>query len=360
MKKLFFIFIAALFSANVYGIEKGPCNEITNVCCDQYNDTFSFNYPKDLGAPCPISYEVYTEFLYMKPIEDGLQYAVFNNTEGPIFTFPLENGQVVDFSNEDNFNPGFRIGLGYFFNHDNWNLDLNWTYLNIKADSEKTINDGFLLPIFLSTDLIEFQEKTASARWSGNFNRVDSCISKSYHISRYFISKPTVGLSACWICQDLHARYFPITTYEFDAFTKVNVFFKNDFTGVGIKGGYEGDFLIGKNFFIYGKGAFSSFVGRFELSQHSLPRSATGLFNYDLQNTFYRVKSNVELAMGITYYKMINKHLISFRAGYEFQKWWNMNYSRLFTRYNSTSPTIRVPNGDLTFNGFVFGINADF
>ena len=62
----------------------------------------------------------------------------------------------------------------------------------------------------------------ASARISGDFNTLDLLVSKPYHVSRYFISNPTLGIRVAFIDQDYHLRYFIINN-------KQNVFCKNDF-----------------------------------------------------------------------------------------------------------------------------------
>ncbi len=260
-KKLLFkvlFVLAILLSTSVFAISKGPC-DTNDVCCEQpAAGPFAFAYPKDLGLACPRDFNVYAEFLLMKPSEDGLEYAMDQDSSGASNIFPLVNGSVKGFSrgsDEWDWRYGVRAGFGFSGMSDAWNVSVDWTYIKIKSDSESSNEGtGFLLPLFypargVANDFISMQN--ASSRWSGDYSTMDLMIGKPYHVSRYYISNPMFGIRAGWIDQDYHVRYFQGNS------SKRNVFLKNDYWGAGLRGAYEVKFLLGSGCYIYGKMAFA-------------------------------------------------------------------------------------------------------
>ncbi len=359
MKKFSIIFCLVLFlSIQSFAIPKDPC-EPKDVCCEEPPaGPFAFSYPKDVGLACPRDFYAHAEFLLMKGSEEGLDYAMDQDHTGS-GAFPLEVGKVRGFSSESqewDWRPGFRVGFGFFTNHDSWNFDANWTYFRIKADSEQeNIAEallGLYLPPLSSTQVLNLQR--ASARWSGDFNTLDLMIGKPYHVSRCYISNPMFGVRAAWIDQDYHIRYF-MNTFNF----KQNVFAKNDYWAVGLRGYYEGNFLIGSGWFLYGKAAFALLFGKFDTSQHSDIDPISG-FKYKTEDSFYCVQPNAELGMGISWSKFFhkNQYKVAVKVGYEFHHWWDQNQMRKFFNPDPVANDT-VSRGDLSFNGFMIGLNVD-
>ncbi|NGX48784.1 MAG: hypothetical protein K940chlam5_00376 [Candidatus Anoxychlamydiales bacterium] len=304
----------------------------------------------------------------MKPSEEGLEYAMDQDPTGAINIFPLITGKIKGFSRDSDewdWRYGFRAGFGFYAMHDAWNFQVDWTYIKIKSDSEVTNGGtGYLLPLFypargVANDAINMHN--ASARWSGDYNTMDLMIGKPYHVSRYFTSNPMFGIRTGWIDQDYHVRYF-----QDDRF-KRNVWFKNDYWGAGLRGSYEGQFLLGSGWSIYGKAAFALLFGKFDLSQQSENPSTSvappnpQLWEYKTEDSFYSVQPNAELSLGFSWsnYFHQNQYQVSVKVGYEFHHWWNQNQARRFFDGDPTASDT-VSRGDLSFNGFMFGIHCEF
>jgi len=357
LTKVLIIFGMLFVTTSAFAIPKGPCDQPKDVCCeDPAPGPYAFSYPKDVGLSCPRDFYAHGEFLWMKPSEEGLEYAMEQDaaTEN---TFPLENGKIKSFSSgsqEWDWRPGFRVGFGFYNDFDSWNIDVNWTYLRMKADSVSEVTGaGFnLLPLlYPPTGALAIQH--ASARWSGDFNTLDLMVGKPYHVSRYYVSNPLFGIRAAWIDQDYHVRYF-------QNYLKKNVFHKNDYWAVGLRGAYEGDFLLGSGWFIYGKAAYSLLFGKFDTSQSS-DNDTTTIAKYKVEDSFYSVQPNAELAMGFSWSKFFhkNQYKVALKVGYEFHHWWDQNQIRKFFDTNPVA-TDTVSRGDLSFNGFMFGLHIDF
>jgi len=357
LSKVLISIAAVLFATSAFAIPKDPCAP-KDVCCEEpAPGPFAFSYPKDVGLSCPRDFYVHGEFMWMKPTEEGLEYAMDqDDTTQTTAIFPLTNGKIKGFSadsNEWDWRPGFRVGFGFYAMHDAWNISADWTYFRIKADSELSNGGtGSLLALWQPPRTgTRTPINDASARWSGDYSTMDIMIGKPYHVSRYYISNPAFGVRAGWIDQDYHIRYF--TNVE------QNVWLKNDYWGVGLRGAYEGQFLLGSGWYIYGKAAFALLFGKFDISQQS--ENTETILEYKLEDSFYNVQPNAELGLGISWSKFYhkNQYQVSVKVGYEFHHWWDQNQAR---RFFDADPTANdtVSRGDLSFNGFMFGLHVEF
>ena len=140
-----------------FTIPKGPCDKDRDVCCEKpAPGPFAFSYPKDLSLACPSNFYVKGEFLLMQVKEEGLEYAMSQKTvaagAGDSNIFPITDGDIQGYSTGSHnwdWTCGVRAGIGFYLNHDAWNIDATWTYLRINNDSGKTASGGVLLPFFL-------------------------------------------------------------------------------------------------------------------------------------------------------------------------------------------------------------------
>lgn len=350
------IILGMLFvTTSTFAIPKDPCAP-KDVCCEEPSPgPFAFSYPKDVGLACPRDFYIHGDFLWMKPIEEGLDYAMEQNY-GTDNTFPLEIGTIYGFSSgsrEWDWRPGFRVGFGFYTNYDAWNVDFNWSYFRMKAGAEcKEEGTGTLKGLFLPPQAATTSIPHASARWGGDCNCLDLMIGKPYYVSRYFVSNPMFGIKAAWIDQDFLVRYFINDI-------KRTVTHKNDFWGIGFRGFYEGDFLLGSGWSLFGKAAFALLFGKFDTSQQA--DTARVLVNYKTEDAFYTVKPNAEVGFGFSWSDFFhkNQYKIALKVGYEFHYWWNQNHLRKFFDTDPVANDI-VSRGDLSFNGFSFGLHIDF
>jgi len=364
MKKLsifFYTFFIVLLTES-FAIPIDPCNT-KKICCEDISeDSFAFSYPKDVGLSCPRNFYLNADFLLMKPTEKGLEYAIEqnNNDITAFHTFPLQEGFMHGFSSrsqEWDWRPGFRVGMGFYLKPDVWNIETSWTYLRIKADSAVDNSGtgtllGLFFPVAAPTDL--YFLNNASARWSGDLNTFDIMFGKSYHISRFYVCNPMFGIRSAWIDQDYHVRYY------INNIAKDNVYLKNDYWAVGLRGYYDANFLLGKGWHIFAKAAFALLFGKFDISQFS---SVNVLFNslrYKLENSFYCMQPNAELQLGFCKSIYLNKDhcFFTLKLAYEFQHWWNQNQARKFFDRDPVANDI-TSRGDLSFNGFVFSMRFE-
>src|SRR5262249_48947809 len=127
---------AILATTSVYAIPKGPCDTKPDVCCEEPKPgPFAFAYPLDMNITCPRDFYVFVEGLAFQAKQDGMEFAI-NNAYGGLTTptHGIANGEVLGFSNNHrdwDYNPGLRVGIGFYLDHDAWNVDFAWTWVNI-------------------------------------------------------------------------------------------------------------------------------------------------------------------------------------------------------------------------------------
>ncbi|NGX27890.1 MAG: hypothetical protein K940chlam1_00062 [Candidatus Anoxychlamydiales bacterium] len=331
MKRLLFV-LFLLLSIQSFAVPKGPCDEPMDVCCEEAVGPNAFSYQSDLGLACPKNFTASGSFLWMAFYEEGLTYAVKVN-------------QGFSQKEKLDFNPGFRVHFGY---EKEFLFEGEWTYIRFKDEDFTEPGTDGLLGSFFPPNAGSLTG--ASSRISGDFNTFDLNLGKRYYVSQYYISTPKFGIQAAWIDQDLHLRYFVINQKE-------NVFCKNDYWGVGLKVGYDSEFLVGKNFSIYGNIASALLFSKFDISQQA---DNISIYNYQLEDSFYKVLPNAKIGIGIAYARFFEKKLtrVQLKVGYEFQEWWGMNRLR---RPFDADPTgfKTVGRNSLTFNGLVASLNID-
>jgi len=338
---MLFSMAALLFASSAFAIPAEPCDVQPQVCCEKPNPgPMAFAYPKDVGLSCPTDFTIFGEFLLMQAQEGGLEYGVsgFLNNAYRI------QGQGTN-HHDWNWNPGFRIGIGGYSPHDNWNLDARWTYLRIKD----TASSGRgLYPLYLGAFGVPFSY--GSEKWKTHFNTLDLSFGKPYYISRSVIWHPYFCLSGAWLDQDIHITY---KVADFHA----NVYASNDFWGIGLRAGLESEWIIGAGWKFIGTASSSLLFGRFDFSQE-----ATSNFDlsYNIHHELYEISPNFELGLALNWgtHFSSNRYYLNMQVGYEFHYWLQQNHMVKFTTsYDSGDYTV---SNYFSLNGLAFRLEFDF
>jgi hypothetical protein len=375
-KHKIFLTLALLFASISFAIPKGPCDK-KEVCCEETEPgPFAFYYPKDMNLSCPNGFYVKGEFLLVQVKEEGLEYAITQKTGEPGLDenrYPLTPGDIQGYSTGHrnwDWTAGCRVGFGFYLNRDMWNIEAEWTYMRINNDSGKNLSGGVLLPFWLPpTMIVEDDAIASSARWTGNINTLDLKLGKPYHISRYVIFNPHMGLRMAWIDQDYTSRnsgtFYLVGT---DPDTDLVVKNKNDFWGIGLRAGLDTEWHFGTGWYLFGKASGSLLYSHFDIYQDLIFNTDT---LYQLKHDFYTNSPNMEIILGLCWSHLFskNKYMLSLKAAYEMHQWWEQNRLRRFFdedvsiefgSNSASSSNDEVARGDLTVNGFSFAIQFDF
>ncbi len=203
------------------------------------------------------------EYLWWKAVQDDLQYVatVCPDRCPDNIILTSYNGSVHE--PDFNFEPGFRVGIGYSSRYDGWDLFFNWTkltskatdfrcgqtceqitsarcaleYMPIGSDCQsgackdcnqsacvckaknqcdtctparcKSCCDSFLIPTFAPTSTQDQYATTlgASADWRLKLNFLDGELGRQFWVSPMLTFRPFIGARGVWIDQSYDVFY---------------------------------------------------------------------------------------------------------------------------------------------------------
>ncbi|MCB1067680.1 MAG: hypothetical protein KDK56_05800 [Simkania sp.] len=311
------------------------------------------------------------DFLYLRAVEDSLKYAwkgsqnsVNNGNNGPTSV------NVKQLDQDWEFDPGFRVGLGYNFDYDDWDLHTYYTWLysypktssSVPADTLDSDNGQFIVGLFASNPFtnngsttFELFEK-ARSNWQLQFNAWDLDLGRSYYVSKRLALQPIAGLKAALIRQHLGTHYSRPASKggENDNFINMSVREKSRFWAVGPKLGVFGSWELGYGFSINADVHGALVYG--ENTTHVTykgQRNSGDTLSLRLTDETYRLRPMAYLNLGLEWGRCFWDWMyFSLHLGWETQYWWHqMN----FTSFNDTTP-----EGDLSLTGLNAGIRFDF
>lgn len=364
-------------TTSLFAIPKDPCEcPPPPVCCvEPTPGPFAFNYPFDQDLQCPRDFYVYADALYMQAKQDGMEFAIIDSSAvGTGGSSPITQGTVGGFTGNNNswgWQPGMRLGLGFYLDHDAWSLDFEWMWLNITEykNVNSTTATGVLVPLWLlgvGTPAAQVGSRS-SACWNADYNTFDINLGKPYHVSRYFVMSPFFGIRGGWINQHYSVDYSG-TSLAARTIHHGN----NNFWGVGARAGFDTDWIIGKGWNLFGHFAAAMLSGKFDVDQNmSLPgASADG---FDIDNDFYMNVPNLDIALGIEWGIFFDKKRehVSLKLAYEFHEWFDQLNMRKFFSGSVGMPTAATPvatgayandvvsRGNFSLNGLSFRVQFD-
>ena len=371
-----------LTTTSLTAIPRDPCEPPPPpVCCEEPRPgPFAFAYPFDLDLNCPRDFYFHIDGLLMQAKEDGLDFAIEDSTFPGTTNTPITNGDLRGFSNDSHdfdWNPGVRVGLGFYLDHDAWNLDFNWTWLNITnyKNAHSSTAFGVLLPLWalgVGTPIAQTTGSAMSGKWDVHYNTFDVRLGKPYYVSRYLIVNPHFGIRGGWIDQQFAVDMGGATS---SLGNRTIMHGQNDFWGVGARCGMDTDWILGKGWCLFGNLAVAMLFGKFDIDQnYTLPSvSGAAVDGYNLDFHFYQNVPNMELALGIGWGMYFNKkrNHVSLRAAYEFHEWWDQLNLRKFSSGSQGVPASGataatgiyandvVARGNFTLNGFSLRLQFD-
>ena len=170
-----------------------PCEEISEppLRC-------AYNAPVNSLIKCPVEFFVTASFIYWQAKEKGLELGVTdNNCEDCI------NGRVINI--DFDFKPGFKVGLGWHSDYDDWHIYLEYTRLHLTDHRSYAIGkpdclcdgecDPFppcneIIPSWntFRSDLLYFSK--AKGKWAMNLDLLDLELGRAYWAGTQLIFAP--------------------------------------------------------------------------------------------------------------------------------------------------------------------------
>lgn len=313
---------------------------------------------------CPSSCAPYAtlEFLYLKTYEDELD---FTQRTGILDTpIPLNILIINDVLVNFDWNPAFRVGLGYNLPYDGWDLRLNWMYhhTNPITIAESTIPELGLQITMDQGNVVgiegEILATRASENWKMNYNAIVLEMGRDYFVGCMISLRPSIGIKGATINQSLFVRYEDIFLVNqmgigpFIGDQKYKGF--GNFFGIGPRMGISTEWDLFYNLNLFANASFTLFGGRFH-SKATIVNFGNGddIRQNVTKDSRFLTRANADLLVGLGWGKCICDHYgLSLSLGYEIQYFWQ--------QMEIPFQGIPFPAGDLSFHGLNASLRFDF
>jgi len=307
-------------------------------------------------------------FIYWTARVNGLSYATSGARNGSDPDSPSRgNFKYPDWE----FDPGFKVGLGFSLDHDGWDSLVQYTWLYTGTQKDRTrqsdINTTTLIPTwniafaFPDDNLLPQRITFGESKWELKFNAIDWEVGRNFYVSPRLKLRPSVGLKGTW-----HKQEYDVTVVESSASTATEFVMKqdHDFWGIGPRGGINTAWQFNPFFSLIGdlflSGLWSNFdVERKDTERQTIsggvPVDEPSTTNYFSKSDFYTLTPVLEIMIGLraeTWFSNDDFH-VSLDAGWEGQVWWSQNqYIQLRSEANH--------EGNMVLQGLTIKLRLDF
>lgn len=281
---------------------------------------------------------------------------------------------------------GVRAGVGYYFDHDVWDVYACYTYYKGHAKSHENSGtpstSGELLfanwsaasgpaSTQLPITVTSFHQK-----WEARLNMVDLELGRRFRAGKWLVLRPFVGGRGVWLKQNVDIDYFGATGGSLVTLTQpvsLDVDMKNKFSGGGLRAGLNSEWNMGCGFGLYGNGAVSILYGVFDIDQNetigegSCCSSADVIL--DIEDSFKSSKAVLDLQLGIRWQTFFcnSNNRFAVLAGWEQHIFINQNQLKRFHSINTdgitfanTATYFAPAEGDFGTEGFMLSVLFEF
>lgn len=277
---------------------------------------------------------------------------VWYASEEPSCTWATE-GSIPEIINEGYYSAagvtfdwklGFRTGLNYILDYDQWEAKVYWTYFRTKFEGHTNPNYGGFSE-FDGNFINNYVFESGKIQWTLLYNTIDLEIGRKFVIAKAFSLYPFVGIKTSFIHQAINSQW-----QNFLAAPSAEDL-KNNFWGIGPSIGVSSFVELGNLFQFVGDLSSSMMWGSWIIKDRYYNTEGKS-FVFNMNNAalgalMMRGFLGIEWATAIN-----NKVRFTSRLGYEVQYWWNQ----------LRIPTVQqlLLHGDLTLQGGVLNCRVDF
>jgi hypothetical protein len=272
-------------------------------------------------------------------------------------------GEIIEPYEEPSW--GFKVGLGYRFSHDNWNLEGQYTWF--KSTYSTNLNQGFgnlYTPMGYGVSVVNDYPYYFQNMEYGTYTMLQDLVVYLYRptlytalleISPYFgldyintIRRLTISLSNDISNSIIYQGFYR----EYD---------KMQFWGVGPMAGISSNWYLGYDLGIYADGYFAVTYGCSRYySQTYINRQILGgqdPLNATISNTLYQYAPHMTFELGFNWSHTFNdeRAALSFKAGYESQYFFNV-----VNRWQTSIYPIQAANLGIGLQNLVLQLQLDF
>ena len=323
--------------------------------CRVFSDMYSAEPRVEDGLDISLT----ASFIYWTARLDGWTYAKSGLGNLTTHTNPCK-GCVKQL--DWDFDPGFKVGMGWNLCHGEWDMLLQYTWFYTTAGSRSHSNDlnpGFIIfPSMLNGTTLTNPLKKAKAHWSLHYQTGDLELGHNFYVNSCLKLRPFIGIKGTWQEQDYAVHFtsveFPLNTIEstFNFHSKHD----HDIWGIGMRAGINSAYQFNNYFSVYGNFSLTGIWLDYDVNRKdTFCESCTEeIKTVNVCNDAHLVKPVIEFEIGLrlegnTYCDWMH---ILVQAGWESQIW--INQTLLI---NATNHLDRL---DLNLHGVTAKLRLDF
>lgn len=320
------------------------------------------------------SWDLYAtaSFIYWQLSQDNMEVAFSDSLSNAAYTTSnqvMGNQIAMDFD----YKPGFKVGLGLNFEHDDWTTFAEYTRIHASNHKSANANDisGIVTPLLptwghpyvLGTNVYN----TASENWHTNLDLIDLDLGRTYYVGTQLTFRPFFGARGAFITQNVHVEYVNTTFTNNGTFVEVpgvlDVYKRLHSWAVGPRAGVDTNWIVGRGFRFFGNANADLLYTKYKIQDKTnFVATATGtneFFVSEEHSINLRTHLDLELGLGWGSYFDNNNWHIDLSAAYGFQVFFDQN---MFGNYLSASMPGRAltPIGNLYAQGLTATVRFDF
>lgn len=308
------------------------------------------------------------DLLYWTSMVGGTEFAYTDN--GRVISYPIQGRtKEIDFG----WDFGFRVGLGYNFCHDNWDIYAQYTYFG--NDGSKSTSAGcnsVVIPMRggICSDAVNggaWLARRAKSQFDLNFQSVDLTIGRNYFVSQFLSLRPSFGLKAAFIDLEQQTVYScgdDTTTFcgvDFNSFGVNNLKLRedSDFKGVGPEIGVNTKWHLAKGFSFFANAVGALTYGFFDVDYRER-YSGDESHQIKLSANTHKMVPHAQIHAGVAYdlFFDCDAQHIGFSLGFDGQYWWRANQ---MVKIDDMAPLkYERWSEDLSMHGVTFEVRWDF
>ncbi|NGX34335.1 MAG: hypothetical protein K1060chlam1_00687 [Candidatus Anoxychlamydiales bacterium] len=182
---------------------KRSCPTETEPCCKTPPppSTAAYNAPARIDVCDSTDIYFTASFIYWK-IEENIFVSKFQATD----SVTTNNRSHFSTMNYD-YKPGFKIGLGYNFEYDDWNAYIEYTWYHATNSVSRTRPSwaSFMAPVYNRTTTTSGSEIDFKLKLDYDFINLD--LSRWQYEGQKLLLKALIGLHGSWLDQDITSAF---------------------------------------------------------------------------------------------------------------------------------------------------------
>lgn len=298
-------FFLLLFSLPIFAQVDQECSNTLDSRISELETAWPNQNPQESGK-----FFISAALLYWWTDEVGLTYAMEGNAD------QTSAGQRTWLDTKVKPDTGFKIGLGTFLPHDQWDLFLQLTHLHSRVSISKMSTGGKVLFPAWNNPTNQpggFVDKV-HGHWRLHFALIDLELGRTLNLTDFFSLRPHLGMRYAIVRQKYLLHYEGGTLFpDGDSFIIMN----NKCLFPGIRSGLDIKWNMKKGWGFYSNAACSLLYGN--MYTHEDKKAPEGETSYHLIDRGYMGIAIFDLGFGLEWQKKFacDRQQVSFQFGWE-------------------------------------------